>query len=308
MSKKYNATQELSNIAERGSVAYSIEVSKALRNVIDPVTWVTDGKYDGNTLQLFEDVGQVYELLLARMEFSSIGHDLEAFRKRTAYFRDILGEKSNHYYFSSVLGKGQIGHSNQYLTHWFYPYKGKFHGQMIKALLNFAGVESSQIVLDPFVGSGTTLVEAATLGIPSIGMEINPALCIVSKIKTDCLEINYDEFASCLNQIKPLDIFHYFHQHHELKMPWRLVYDKLERKAEDLLEEAWGERLPKGFVRDLPSQWRNFLLLCYLHALSDFTYLRNTTKAQSIEAFFIRDLNEYLATLEGTIAFLPLLV
>ena len=30
---------------------------------------------------------------------------------------------------------------NQYLTHWFYPYRGKFHPQMVRALLNIVGRE-----------------------------------------------------------------------------------------------------------------------------------------------------------------------
>jgi SAM-dependent methyltransferase len=291
---------KLNGVAERGSVAYSLETSGELRNVVDPVSWVTDGRYDGNTLQLFEDVGQVYELLLARMEFSTVGGDLDEFRKRTAYFKDVAGKRSNHYFLSSVLGKGQIGHSNQYTTHWFYPYKGKFHGQMIKALVNFAGVTPQGTVLDPFLGSGTTLVECATLDIASIGIDINPALCIVSQIKTDCLQIDFPELSKQLQSINPLDIFSYFHGHHILRKPWVLGFETLNRDARDLLDEAWAERLPDGFVKELPFAWRNFLLLCYLHALSDFTYLQHTSKEKTIEAFFLRDLGEYMATIEGT--------
>ncbi len=69
----------------------------------------------------------VYELRLAKMEFSRFSHDLETFRRRIAYFEEVASEKSWHFYLSAVEGKGQIGRSNQYLTHWFYPYKGKFH-------------------------------------------------------------------------------------------------------------------------------------------------------------------------------------
>lgn len=300
MNEASKQAPELIGVAERGSVAYSVETSERLKNVVDPVSWVTDGRYDSNTLLLFEDVSQVYELLLARMEFSNLGSDLETFRKRTAYFKEVAGKKTNHYYLSSVLGKGQIGHSNQYVTHWFYPYKGKFHGQMIKALINFAGVKPQGLVLDPFVGSGTTLVECATLGISSVGIEINPALCMVSQIKADCLQIDYGELVYYLNQVKPLEIFNYFHRQNELKRPWSPEFEESNRSAKELLEEAWSQRLPSGFVRDLPSEWRNFLLVCYWHALSDFTYLQHTTKAQTMEEFFIRDLGEYLETLNGT--------
>jgi len=43
-----------------------------------------------------------------------------------------------------------------YLTHYFYPYKGKFHPKMVRSLLNWA---NPRVVLDNFVGSGTLLVE-----------------------------------------------------------------------------------------------------------------------------------------------------
>ena len=40
-------------------------------------------------------------------------------------------------------------------------------------------------VLDPFCGTGTTLVECKKLGIPSVGVESNPMACFASKIKVD---------------------------------------------------------------------------------------------------------------------------
>lgn len=272
----------------------------SLVSVADLITWVTDGTYTRKTMKLFDDVTQVYELLLARMEFSTLGKDLAQFSERTAYFEEINGYKTLHYYLSAVRGKGQIGHSNQYLTHWFYPYKGKYHGQMIKALINFMGVKKDGLVLDPFVGSGTTLVECAILGIPSIGIDINPALCIVSQIKVDSLFLNYPELSRWLSKIKPLDIFNYFFGQVREKRPWFLGFSHLNRDAKDLLIEAWAWHLPEGFVKELPFEWRNFFFLCCLHALSDHTYLQGTNKERPFTEFFIRDLNEYLNTIRDT--------
>jgi DNA modification methylase len=39
-------------------------------------------------------------------------------------------------------------------------------------------------VLDPFCGSGTSLVEAQRLGLESIGIDLNPVSCIISRAKT----------------------------------------------------------------------------------------------------------------------------
>jgi len=275
-----------------------------LGSAVDLITWVTDGVYTRKEMKLFDDVGQAYELLLARMEFSTLGDDLTQFAERTGYFEEIDSRRTLHYYLSAVKGKGQIGHGNQYLTHWFYPYKGKYHGQMIKALINFMGVKKEGLVLDPFVGSGTTLVECATLGIPSIGIDINPALCIVSQIKTDSLSLNYPELSRCLSKLKPLDIFNYFFGQVREKRPWFLGFSQLNQDAKDLLAEAWKWHLPEGFIKELPFEWRNFLFLCSLHALSDHTYLQGTNKERPFAEFFIRDLNEYLDTVRDTYAVL----
>lgn len=275
-----------------------------LASATDLITWVTDGAYTYKVMKLFDDVGQVYEVLLARMEFSTLGSDVAQFAQRSAYFEEIEGHKTLHYYLSAVKGKGQIGHSNQYLTHWFYPYKGKYHGQMIKALINFMGVKEDGVILDPFVGSGTTLVECATLGIPSIGIDINPALCIVSQIKTDSLSIDYPELSHWLSKLKPLDIFDYFFGQIRERRAWFLGFSHLNKDAKDLLAEAWQWHLPDGFIKDLPFEWRNLFFLCSLHALSDHTYLQGTSKERPFTEFFIRDLNEYLDTIRDTHAVL----
>ncbi len=44
--------------------------------------------------------------------------------------------------------------------------------------------EPGDIVLDPFTGSGTTLVEAQRLGRRAIGIDLNPIACIASSAKT----------------------------------------------------------------------------------------------------------------------------
>ena len=157
---------------------------------------------------------------------------------------------------------------------------------MIKALINFMGVKKEGLVLDPFVGSGTTLVECATLGIPSIGIDINPALCIVSQIKTDSLSLNYPELSRCLSKLKPLDIFNYFFGQVRERRPWFLGFSQLNQDAKDLLAEAWKWHLPEGFIKELPFEWRNFLFLCSLHALSDPTYLQGTNKERPFAEFF----------------------
>ena len=73
---------------------------------------------------------------------------------------------------------------NQYLTHWIYPYRGKFHPQMVRALLNILGVRPGALVLDPYVGSGTTALEASLLGIDCVGVDVSPLCVLLTRVKT----------------------------------------------------------------------------------------------------------------------------
>ena len=73
---------------------------------------------------------------------------------------------------------------NQYLTHWIYPYRGKFHPQMVRALLNIVGVAPGSLVLDPYVGSGTTALEASLLGIDCVGVDVSPLCVLLTHVKT----------------------------------------------------------------------------------------------------------------------------
>src|SRR5439155_21688353 len=45
------------------------------------------------------------------------------------------------------------------------------------------GLDSSHRVLDPFCGTGTTVVECKKLGIPAFGLEPNPVACFASQTK-----------------------------------------------------------------------------------------------------------------------------
>jgi len=76
--------------------------------------------------------------------------------------------------------------NKNYLTHNFHPYPAKFIPQFPRKIIKSLS-KPGEVVLDPFCGSGTTLVEAKLLGRNSIGVDINPIATLVSKVKTTIL-------------------------------------------------------------------------------------------------------------------------
>jgi len=71
-----------------------------------------------------------------------------------------------------------------YFTHGFHPYPAKYTPQLVnKYLSNFC--KQGFTLLDPFCGSGTTVVEGAINGINSVGIDLNPIAYIVSKAKSN---------------------------------------------------------------------------------------------------------------------------
>ena len=69
-------------------------------------------------------------------------------------------------------------------VHRLHPYLGKYIPQLVEVFLR-KFLAPGQIVLDPFCGSGTTLVQAHELGIDSIGCDISAFNVLLSKVKTD---------------------------------------------------------------------------------------------------------------------------
>jgi DNA modification methylase len=62
-----------------------------------------------------------------------------------------------------------------------FAWRGQFSPQLIECLLDAYCLPGSTI-LDPFVGSGTVLYEAATMSLPAFGFEINPSAWSFSKV------------------------------------------------------------------------------------------------------------------------------
>jgi hypothetical protein len=74
----------------------------------------------------------------------------------------------------------------QGLTHNFYKYPARFSPKFVKEIIHQFS-KPGDVILDPFMGGGTTLVEALACNRHSIGFDINPIATFVAKTKTTLL-------------------------------------------------------------------------------------------------------------------------
>ena len=69
------------------------------------------------------------------------------------------------------------------IYNWFY-YKEGFSKQLVEMLIKEFDVKSGQTVLDPFIGSGSTLLACKQNNINSIGLDVLPISVFASTVKT----------------------------------------------------------------------------------------------------------------------------
>jgi DNA modification methylase len=181
----------------------------------------------GNKVELFPSVNELFELELAHLEYKSLSG--EQLLERTAYIKSVDNKFSNHYLLYSnnsekihadrssatqaYFEEGQF--STGYATHGLFPYRGKFHPQLIKGLINILNIQKGETILDPMAGSGTTNVESALMGINSKAIDVSPFCQFMIKTKYEALTIDLKLLEQ--TKIENKKLFDFFKQGDVLK-------------------------------------------------------------------------------------------
>lgn len=95
---------------------------------------------------------------------------------------------------SLVKALGRVNTSSPHV-HSFHKYKAKFFPRFVRSLIvsNMDLSKDNYTVCDPYVGSGTTLVECSLMGIDSFGYDIDSLSCFISEAKATSLNIGIND-------------------------------------------------------------------------------------------------------------------
>jgi SAM-dependent methyltransferase len=244
--------------ALRGKLSYSSAAFRGVAQELFP-----------SSHELLPQINQVYELDLAYGEYRSLSDD--DLIKRGAYFKSVRGTPTHHYRIcmstpDQVNASARQDRKNFFLanvfavgyaTHGLFPYRGKFHPQMIKAVMNMIGLKPGHTVLDPMAGCGTTAIEACIMGLDSIANELNPFACLMTRAKVGVLDTECAGFPRLLSMARA--IYQQF-----------APFEKRLTPQGGLFESSVARRSvfdPADALPDFSPPMRELLALCYLDSV-----------------------------------------
>lgn len=233
----------------------------------------------GNNYQLIDGTDEIFELDLALWEYESLSK--AELVSRSAYFKLVDGEETTHYKTCNLQNLEEVHknssfrtkvffldgkYSTGYATHSLFPYRGKFHPQLIRALLNILEVKTGDIVLDPMAGSSTVAVEANLLGIESISVDLSPFCGLMGRVKTFALDLDFK------------------------------ILDSIVRNPKEILEKLKKEKVPEYFRNNKDDKKRNYYEIILLAFLDTMGFASRSSS--SIDKLFPRVLERYVSTIK----------
>ena len=246
--------------------------------------------------ELIPDIDDYYELELAFYENQLL--DESELIRNAAYFAKVDHKLTRHFQMCAGESLKLPGHSSSrlksffeknifrtgYATHGLFPYRGKFHPQMIKGLMNVMGLKPGDTVLDPMMGSGTVAVEASLMGIHSLGFDASPFCRFMTQTKIDALTMSLGRARKAVDYVEA--VFEYFKKKGSPvsgRKPARAAYlhyadEVMEDPAEYL---AGKQETLEGKARETAETY-SFLLLAYLDAAG---YSERSERKLPIEQF-----------------------
>jgi len=230
-------------------------------------------------VQLIDGTDEIFELDLALWEYEVLSE--EELINRSAYFKLINGKETVHFKTCNLQNLKEVHknssfrtkiffldgkYSTGYATHSLFPYRGKFHPQLIRALLNILEIKPGDVVLDPMAGSSTVAVEANLLGIDSISVDLSPFCKLMGKVKTFALNLD------------------------------NKILESIVAEPKEILKKLNKEKVPEYFKKDKNDKERNYYEIVLLAFLDTMGFANRSNS--SIDKLFPRVLERYIMTIK----------
>lgn len=175
-----------------------------------------------------------------------------------------------------------------------HPYPAKFISDLPAAFLDSIPLKRDSIVMDPFCGSGTTLAEAQRRGYKSLGVDLNPIACLMTRVKTSPVSENISDSISnvckMMSRTTEIAIPSIPNLSHWFKPPIQAALSRLTRAVETMPEEH------RDFLRLAASS----IIVRVSNQESDTRYaaIEKPVTAADVQTHFRRSCERLLSALE----------
>ena len=153
---------------------------------------------------------------------------------------------------------------NESLHRWL-KYREGFSSILVKELLDEFGIGEGDLVMDPFMGSGTTALVCALEGVNSIGYDILPMSKISIKAKSVVYQYDVNELKQILSEIASLTVPEGFNK----CTPYITITQGAYPEAEGIAIEYFTEYFDNSGHSD---NAKNLVKLCILNSLERISF------------------------------------
>ncbi len=153
--------------------------------------------------------------------------------------------------------------------HSWLKYKEGFSANLVSILLEEMGAKSGDLVMDPFMGSGTTALVCRMKGIDSVGFDIMPISSVSIKAKANVMNYSVEELDRLIRDVESLDV----PSEYDKRTPYITITDAAYPEYTELFLQyitEWNE------MSQYSAELKNLLTLSIINSLERISY---TTKS-----------------------------
>ena len=159
--------------------------------------------------------------------------------------------------------------STKKYTHALHLYPARMHPEIAKRIIEKYAKNKTDVVFDPFMGSGSVLLEGMIHGNQSVGIDINPFAVLLSKVKTTVI---YENLNLVLNEL----ISNFCKEHLVEDYHFECLPNKIDLKNwynSDTLDIL--STLKHNILKIKEEDIRDFFLICFSLTVRKSSYQRN---------------------------------